>query len=134
MTQILNKTAAGIADITEKSWFTSYLHLQRIMFDCGTKFMAEFSRMCQNNYGLKRKLITTRNPQSNVIIKRTHKYIEDIIRTFDVSNIVNNDPWSGILAATIFAIRSNYHATIQACTTQLVFGQYDIFNNKHVTD
>ena len=70
MAQIPNKTAAEIADITEKTWFTRYLLPQRIVFDRSTKFMAEFAKMCQNEYGLKRKPITTKNPQSNAIIKR----------------------------------------------------------------
>ena len=96
--------------------------------------MAEFSKMCHNDYGLKIKHITTRNPQSNAIIKRIHKTIGNIIRTFDVSNIVNNDPWSGILAATMFAVRATYHTTLQASPMQLVFGQDAILNLKHVSD
>ena len=84
--------AAEIADITEKTWFTRYPLPQRIVFDRGTQFMAEFSKMFHNYYGLKGKPITTRNPQSNAIIKRIYQTIGKIIRTFDVSNIVNNDP------------------------------------------
>ena len=122
MAQIPNKTAAEIADITKKTWFTRYPLPQRIVFDRGTKFMAEFSKMCHNYYGLKMKPITTRNPQSNVIIKRIHQTIRNIIRTFDVSNIVNNNPWPVILAATMFAVRATYHTTLQASPMQLVFG------------
>ena len=55
MAQIPNKTAAEIADITEKTCFTRYPLPQRIVFDLGTKFMAEFAKMCHNDYGLKRK-------------------------------------------------------------------------------
>ena len=53
MAQIPNKTAAEIADITEKTWFTRYPLPQRIVFDKGTEFMAEFANMCHNDYGLK---------------------------------------------------------------------------------
>ena len=98
MAQIPNKTVAEIADINKKTWFTRYPLPQRIVFDRGTKFMAEFAKICHNDYGIKRKPITIRNPQSDAIIKRIHQTIGNIIRTFDVSNIVNNDPWSGILA------------------------------------
>ena len=104
------------------------------MFGRGTEFMAEFAKMCHNDYGLKRKPITTRNPQSNAVIKRIHQTIGNIIRTFDVSNIVNNDPWSDILAATMFAVRATYHTTLLASKMQLVFGRYDILNIKHVSD
>ena len=96
--------------------------------------MAEFSKMCQNDYGLKRKPTTTRNPQSDVIIERIHQTIGNIIRTFDVSNIVNNDPWSGILAANMFDVRATYHTTLQASLMQLVFGRDFILNIKHVAD
>ena len=76
----------------------------------------------------------TRKPQSNAIIERIHQTIGNIIRTFDVSNIVNNDSWSGILAATMFAFRATYHTTLQAYPMQLVFGQDAILNIKHVAD
>ena len=43
-------TAAEIADINEKNWFTRYPLPQRIVFDRGTEFMAEFAKMCHNDY------------------------------------------------------------------------------------
>ena len=72
------------------------------------------------------------NPQSNAIIERIHQTIGNIIRTFDVSNIVNNGPWSGILDATMFAVRATYHTTLQVSPMQLVFGRDAILNIKHV--
>ena len=105
MALIPNKMAAEVTYITEKTWFTRYPLPQQIVFDHGTELMAEFSKICKNDYGLKRKPIKTRNPQSNAIIEQIHQTIGNIIRTFDVSNIVNNNPWSGILAATMFSVR-----------------------------
>ena len=134
MAQIPNKKAAEIADMTEKTWFTRYPLPQRIVFDRGTEFMAEFAKMCHNDYGIKRKPITTRNPQSIAIIEHIHQTIGNIIRTFDVSNIVNNDPWSGILAAIMFAIRATYHTILQTSPMQLVFCWDAILNIKHVSD
>ena len=122
MAQIRNKSAAEIADITKKTWFTRYPLSQKFVFDRGTKFMTEFAKIYQNEYGLKRKPIKTRNPQSNAIIKRIHQTIGNIIRTFDVSNIINNNSWSGILTTTMFAVRATYHTTLQAYPMQLVFG------------
>ena len=90
--------------------------------------------MCHIEYGLKRKPITNRNPHSNAIIERIHQTIGNIIRTFDVSNIVNNDPWSGILAVTMFAIRATYHTALQASPMQLVFGKDVILNINHVAN
>ena len=126
MAQITNKMAAEIPDTTDKTWFTRYPLPQKIVFDRGTKFMAEFSKMRRNDYDLKRKPTTTRKPQSNIIIERIHQNIGNIIRTFDVSNIVNNNPWSGILAATMFSVRTTYHTTLHAYPTQILFGRYAI--------
>ena len=90
--------------------------------------------MRHNDYGLKRKPITSRNPQSNAIIERIHQTIGNIISTFDVSNIVNNNPWSVILAETMFAVHAIYHKTLQASPMQLVFGRDAILNIKHVAN
>jgi predicted aspartyl protease len=59
MAQIPNKTAAEVADIAEKTWFTRYPLPQRITLDRGTEFMAKFAQMVGNDYGLKIKPITT---------------------------------------------------------------------------
>ena len=48
MAQVPNKTSEEIKDITEKIWFTRYTLPHLIVFDRGTKFMAEFAKMCQN--------------------------------------------------------------------------------------
>jgi hypothetical protein len=65
--------------------------------------MAEIGKMVQNDYGLKMKPITTRNPQANAIIERVHQRIGNIVWTFNVQAMDQNNPWSGILAATVFA-------------------------------
>ena len=96
--------------------------------------MAEFARMVKNDYGLKLKPITTRNPQANAIIERVHQTIGNIIRTFNVPAMDSNDPWTGILAATMFAVRATYHTTLQASPMQLVFGRDAILNITRITD
>jgi hypothetical protein len=97
--------------------------------------MAEFAKMVCEDYGLKIKPITTRNPQANAIIERVHQTIGNIsIRTFDVQHMDEKDPWSGILAATMFAVRATYHTTLQATSMQLVVGRDAILNIKHITD
>jgi hypothetical protein len=44
-----------------------------------------------------------------------------------------NDPWAGILAATMFAVRSTYYTTLKASPMQLVFGRDAMLNIKNVT-
>jgi transposase InsO family protein len=135
MHQIENKTAAKVADSTcKKTWFTRHPLPQRMILDRGTEFMAEFARMVKNDYGLKLKPITTRNPQANAIIERVHQTIGNIIRTFNVPAMDSNDLWTGTLAATMFAARATHHTTLQASPMQLVFGRHAILNIAHMTD
>jgi hypothetical protein len=97
--------------------------------------MAEFTKICRDDYGLKQKPTTTRNPQSNAIIERFSQTIGNIIRSFDVTTInKDNPPWAGILAATMFTVRATYHTTLRASPIQLVFSRDAILNIKHVTD
>ena len=81
-------------------------------------------------YGIKVRPITTRNPQANAILERVHQTIGNIIRTFKVQDMVLDDdnPWDGILAATMFALRSTVHTTTQHTPTQLVFNRDSILN------
>jgi hypothetical protein len=114
MEQISNKTAAEVADICETTWFTRCPLPQRITPDRGTEFMAEIAKMVKNDYGLKLKPFTTRNPQANAIIERVHQTIGNIIRTFNVQSMDSDDPWTGMLAAAMFAERATNHTTLQA--------------------
>ena len=86
--------------------------------------MSKVSQLIKNDYGIKKRPITARNPQVNAIIERVHQTIANIIRTFDLNNIEVEEanPWDGILAATVFAIRSTIHTTSQYTPMQLVFG------------
>jgi hypothetical protein len=92
--------------------------------------------MLKNDYGIKRKPITVRNPQANAIVERVHQVIGDIIRTFELQdNYLDEDnPWKGILNATAFAVRSTYHTTLQKTPGQLVFGRDMIFNVEHTAN
>ena len=93
--------------------------------------MAKFAQIVQHDYGVKIKPITTRNPQANSIIERVHQTIGNIIRTFEMNkktDIDEEDPWSGVLSATMFATRATYHMTNQTMLTQLVFGRDAILN------
>ena len=55
--------------------------------DRGTEFMAEFSQMIQEEYGVKRKPIIKRNPQANAIVERVHQTIGNMLRTFEVKDL-----------------------------------------------
>jgi Integrase zinc binding domain len=136
MVQIPNKRADTIANIVEVTWLTRYPWPSQIVFDKGSEFMAEFTKMVKKDYQIKIKGISTRNPQANAIIERVHQTLGNVIRTFQVHDayLDEDDPWSGILAAAMFAIRATVHTTLQATPSQLVFGRDAIMNIKFEAD
>ncbi len=95
--------------------------------------MAEFSNMQKNDYGIIKKPISTRNPQANAIVKRVHQTVGNILHTFKLqdSEVDEADPWSGILSATMFAIRATVHTTLNLTPMQAVFGRDAILNIQH---
>jgi hypothetical protein len=128
--ELKNKEAINTANIVEQTWLTRYPIPQILTYDRGTEFMAEFAEMIETDYGIKRKGSTVRNPQSNAILERVHQTIGNIIRTFSKDSLDETDPWGGILAATMFAVRATYHTTMQATPSQIVFGRDAILNTK----
>jgi len=134
--EIKNKDALNIANLVEQTWLTRYPWPQELTYDRGTEFMGEFARMIEDDYGIIRKGTTVRNPQANAVLERVHQTIGNIIRTFEVHNsdLTSENPWKGILSATMFALRATYHTTLQATPTQLVFGRDAMLNVKFQAD
>ena len=62
------------------------------------------------------------NPWENYILERIYQVIANRVRTLDLQNnyLDEDDPWSGILAATDFTVHSMSHTTPQATPGQLV--------------
>ena len=132
-----DKKAITVANIVEQQWLTRYPWPTQITFDRGNEFIGhDFQDMLKNDYGIKRKPITVRNPQANAIVERIHQVIANIIRTFELQTnyMDEDDPWIGILSATAFAVRSTYHTTLQKTPGQLVFGRDMIFNIEHLAN
>ena len=123
-----DKEAATIADLVELVWLTRYPWPDVLNFDKGKEFLGEFAEMIKNDYGISRFGSSVRNPQANGIIERVHKTIGNMIRTFELEDLDTKNPFGGILAATMFAIRATHHTTLQASPSQLVFGRDAIHN------
>jgi hypothetical protein len=77
------------------------------------------------NYGVKAKLASTYNPQSNRIIQQKHLVISNTLRTFenDNSDLSPMMASRAFISASSWAIHSTYHTTLQATPEQLVFGR-----------
>eukprot|EP00957_Ditylum_brightwellii_P142240 10836479-Ditylum_brightwellii.AAC.1 len=53
-------------------------------------------KMILKDYGVKKRTITVRNHQANIIIERIHQAIENMMRSFEVhiTDIDEKDPWT----------------------------------------
>jgi len=133
-----DKRSITIANVVEQQWLVRYPRPTLVTLDRGSEFIGEdFKAMMENDYGIKRKVISTRNPQANAIVERAHQTLANLIRALEVQNnpyLDENDPWGGILAAAAFAMRSTYHTTLQATPGQLVFGRDMVLNIQHEAD
>ena len=122
-----------VANQVELAWLTRYPLPSKVILDRGREFLKEFKVMMKDDYGIEVASITTRNPQANAILERVHQTIGNIIRTFNVRKMTLDDknPWEGILASTMFALRATVHTTTQYTPTQLAFGRDSILNVRH---
>ena len=93
--------------------------------------------MIQDDYGIKRRPTTSKNPQANAILEHIHQVIGNMIKTFEVYNredLDQEDPWSGMLTAIMFGLRSTFHSTLKATPMQLVYGRDAILPIFHQAD
>ena len=92
--------------------------------------------MISNEYGIKGKPSTVRNPQTHAIVERIHQVKANIIRTFELDEnyLDEEDPWKGILSAAAFAVWSTYHTTLKKTPGQLVFQRDIMFPIKHIAN
>ena len=65
---IPNKRADYIANVLEYTWLTRYPWPTEIRMDRGREFAAEVAAALKNEFGIEKKIITTRNPQANSIM------------------------------------------------------------------
>ena len=77
--EISNKESHTVAETVEQVWLSRYPWPTQIILDRGSEFMKDFTRMVREDYGIKKKTITARNPQANSIIERVHQTIGQIL-------------------------------------------------------
>ena len=85
--ELPEKRSDIIANLLEQTWLVQYPWPRVVINDRGTEFMAEVKKMLKDEYDIRQKVITTRNPQANAILERIHQTIGNMIRTFQLSDI-----------------------------------------------
>jgi NADH:ubiquinone oxidoreductase subunit len=132
--EIPAKTADVIINVLEQKWFARYPRPTTVIMDHGSEFMAETKKVLKDEYGIKRTLISTRNPQANMV-ERAHQTMHNLLRTMKLGQGENpQDKWDGIISAVGFAMRSTVQLTNKATPMQLVFGRDAMLNIKFQAD
>jgi len=129
--EIMRKRADYIANHLEISWLTRYPWPTEIVMGKGREFALEVADLFKSEYGIHRKIITSRNPQANSMIERCHQTLANMICTWQIRDKHDLDPefgWSGVLAACRKAINSTVHTTSHATPSQLVLGCNALLN------
>jgi hypothetical protein len=122
---VLDKESCTVARAFDRSWLCHYPRPLICLHDKGTKFTGiEFQELLQS-YGIKAIIATTANPQTNVILERTHQVIANQLRSLRLMSIELNslaDIQHELLAPVQqWAMNSTYHTTLQATSAQLAF-------------
>jgi transposase InsO family protein len=119
----------------DDTWFNRYPRPEYIGFDNGSEFKSVFMQMTRN-YGLETRTETSYNPQSNGVIERIHQVLGDMLRTFELEEreLDMKDPFTSVLSAAAFAIRSTYHTVLEASPAELVFGRHMLLPVKFNAD
>ena len=133
-----DKKSITVANIVEQEWLARYPRPYLITLDQGSEFIGQdFRDMCINDYGIKRKIISTWNPQANPIVEHMHQMLGKLIRSFELQDnpyLDLDDPWLGILAAALFAMHSMHHNTLCTMPGQLIIGRDMILNTQYLAD
>ena len=88
------------------------------------------------SYGIKRRRISTKNPQANGILERVHDTIKECLKSFQLQKkeFDLQDPWTGFLADVAYAIRSTHHTSLNASPAELVFGRNMLLPIKYIAN
>eukprot|EP00957_Ditylum_brightwellii_P014316 1077663-Ditylum_brightwellii.AAC.1 len=66
------KSSNVVTNIVEQTWLTRYPWSHKVILVKGMELMKGFITLVQDEYRIKCKPITTRNPQVNVVLERSH--------------------------------------------------------------
>jgi len=85
--EIGQKTADVTANCLEVHWLARHPWPTEMTVDKGSEFATrEVSETLQNECGVKRKIVTSRNPQSNSMTERCHKTLHNMIRSAQIKD------------------------------------------------
>ena len=105
-----DKRSIYIANLVETVWLSRYPRPIEITYDQGSEFIGHkfIKYLIETEYRITNKPITLVNPMSNAALECIHQVLGNLVHNFNIFHtyVDKNDPWTGILVAAKFAIRS----------------------------
>ena len=114
---IVDRTSETVASAFENEWLNRYPRPSLIIHDQGPEFRGKEFQAVLEAYGLRQQVSSTANPQSNAIVERVHRTIEEMIN----SQIQHTSNWTDLTQAVAFALRATYHTSLGSSPAQRVF-------------
>ena len=130
-----DKTSARISRLINQCWLSRYPRPRYVIYDNGSEFKLHFERLF-DDFGVKRKPTTIRNPQANAILERIHGVLGNMMRTasLDMAETVTEDAVEYFLTDASWAIRSSHHTVLKASPGAAIFGRDMLFNIPFIAD
>ena len=137
--QYEDKRSISIVNLVETMWLSRYPRPIEITYDQGKECIGHQFRkyLIEIEYRITAKPSTSGNPMYNAILERIHHVRGNLVRTFNIftkTYVDKDDPWTVILAAEAFAIRSTTNREKGYSSDQLIFGHDMILSIKHRVD
>ena len=122
--KIPEKRVDIIANEVEQTWLVRCPWPEKTSFGRGKEFVAGMKQTLCDNCDVNQCFVTARNPQANAMLERTHQTIGNMIRLFRTADteINEDDHFTGILHAVVFATRATVRTSLGVAPNQLVFG------------
>jgi transposase InsO family protein len=134
-----NKTSQHISVKFTNTWLSRYPKPVSCIYDQGGEFTGWAFQQMLNRYDIKRRPITTKNPQANAICERMHQAVGNSLRILrqwippagidDAKQLVNT-----ALANAMYATRASFHSGIKSTPGALAFNRDMVMNIPFVAD
>jgi len=124
--RIKNKTSRHVANQFANAWLSKYPRPVECIHDNGGEFIGYEFRAQLNQFGIKSKATTVKNPQANAVCERMHKTVADVLRTLIKDNPPKDSEeaveyMDNALASTVHGLRCVINHTMKTSPGALVF-------------
>ena len=80
----IKRAITPVANIAKEEWFSRYPWTTQVTFNLCSEFIWQEFRKMLNDYGVKKKPVTTQNLQASAIVVQVHQTIGNIMQTFEL--------------------------------------------------